>query len=120
MILIPVKKNEGIVSIKISINGTITWDYNYYEDQSYHNDSILNNRKEHVLGLPHDLKTIKHKWNFIVVNPSSNKIKVDIEIVWEQIQNNTPFVISKWNINKFEIPANEPRDFSDEGYIVKS
>jgi hypothetical protein len=120
MILIPVNKNEGIVSVHIEIHGSSTWDYNYDEDQSYHNDSILKNPKVHILGNPYDLIKKKHKWDFIIINPSDQKIKIDIKMKWKQIQKNTTVEISKWSIKNFEIPANTPKPFSDEGYIVKN
>ena len=40
MKLIPVKSDEGMVSINVKIDGPVNWNYNYYEDVNFHNDRI--------------------------------------------------------------------------------
>lgn len=118
--IIPIKKDEGMVTLKINIQGTVTWDYRYYEDQTYHNDSIKNNPKIHLLGLPHDLTVKKHEWDHTLINPSDAKISVDVIMKWYQVQNNIENQIAEWKIENHVIPASDHASFSDHGYIVIS
>ncbi len=120
MKLIPVKSDEGMVSINVKIDGPVNWNYNYYEDVNFHNDSLLNHGKAHVLGFPYDLMKSKHKWDFMLINPTDKDVDVDVEVTWDQIQKDKSVTVSSWTVKDFHIPAHHHQDFSGEAFLVKS
>ena len=93
MILIPIKTNEGLVTINVKVKGTETWAYLYDEDQMHTNSPVDGKPLHHTLGQPFELKDDVHYWEFRIANPFDRKINVDVEIDWIQDEK----VIKKWN-----------------------
>ena len=99
MQLIKYDKNEGLLTIEISIDGTPTWYYYYQEDQKHENDNSTGRSKSHTLGMPGELIRKAHIWEFRLANVSDVAIDVELQIEWfqEKGSNRTKTQIHKWN-----------------------
>lgn len=113
--ILPIQKNQGMVSIKVSIHPNIPiWNYLYREDMDHDNSTAQSLPKEHSLGKPHELKRPIHNWNFLLSNTSNVNINnVDVEIEWWQEINGVNQKIHTWNSGPFTIMAGKGESVSD-------
>ncbi len=96
MILVQYAKNQGLLTIELSINGTATWYYYYQEDQLHENSNAMNKPKIHTLGLPHELVKSIHNWEFKLANPTDSSLEVNVEIEWFQLQQGAKTLLAHW------------------------
>jgi hypothetical protein len=114
--IVKIQKNQGIVTIKVTINSQIPiWNYVYREDMDHDNSTAQSLPKEHSLGKPHELKKPIHNWNFLLSNTSSGDLNnMDVAISWHQEINGSNKQIYSWNSDPFKIEAGKGESISDQ------
>ncbi|WP_424962411.1 hypothetical protein [Ekhidna sp.] len=119
--IVKVQKNQGMVTIKVTIHPNIPiWNYMYREDMDHDNSTAQNLPKEHSLGKPHELNKSVHNWAFLVSNSSKVDINnVDVGIEWFQDINGTDQSIHQWNSGSFKIKAEKGESIQDQIIIQK-
>lgn len=112
MQILTYKKNEGLLSIEVTISGTPTWYYYYVEDQFHENALYSNKPKKHTLGEPHELIKLSHNWLVRLANPSDDDISCSVKIEWFQLDNGSKKSILIWT-RTLDVPANSGSEAGD-------
>jgi len=85
MELVKFKKNGGLVTINIVINGLVAWRYVYVTDtHNYVKTSSDPAPCIHVLGFPDTLEGDVNSWDIQLANVSDSDQDYKIEVAWEQ------------------------------------
>lgn len=107
MELLKYKKNGGLIYIKVWVKNTPSWYYYYQEDQKHENDNAKNKPKEHTIGMPHELGSQTHNWEFRLANSSNMQITCDVIIKWYQSTDNVEKEILKWEKDNVKVKPND-------------
>ncbi len=116
--IIPVDSSKGEISIKIEMDHTEVWKYEYSigEDKIAENNVVDNKELTHSIGKPDQLKPADlHFWKFFPTNTSSSVINIRATIHW--IQDGKE--IQTWTGSAKNIQPNQPGTITGSGYIKK-
>ena len=88
MKLVQFKKIGGVVSIRMSVTGTLAWRY-VYEADNYKFSKTNQDPPpyEHAIGLPSEIKNEIDTWDFQLGNLSHGNVSYEVEISWMQDAN---------------------------------